>query len=116
MLITYKNVRFGVSKGELRALPEGLLLAVNPVIFTNVLLKTPNVDTLSSAAQSHPRSICTALTYQIAKVLSSSVSHVVVRGKLGKIKAQIPATTTVVTPSIMNSHCHAPSPRVPSIP
>ena len=52
MLVTYKNVRFGVGKGQPRALPKGLLLAVHPVIFANVLLQAPSVDTLLSAVPS----------------------------------------------------------------
>jgi hypothetical protein len=55
-------------------------------------------------------------TYHTAKVLSSSVSHVVVRGKLGKIKKQPNATKTVAAPSMINSHCQAPRPRAPSMP
>lgn len=51
---------------------------------------------------------------QTARDLSSSDSHFVVRGKLGNMKYDANAMTTVMDPSMMNSHRHARNPRAPS--
>jgi hypothetical protein len=42
-LETDQNVRLGIGEGQLRALPEGLIFAVDPVVLANVFLETPGI-------------------------------------------------------------------------
>lgn len=50
-----------------------------------------------------------------ASCFSSSLSQPVVLGKLGNTKMATKAITTVIHPSMMNSHLHALRPNVPSM-
>lgn len=80
---THQDVDLDINKGKLGAVPKCLLFAVHPVVFANVLLEAP-VPSSASFARSHQ--LPGVDTYQIASILSSSVNHDVVLGKLGNTK------------------------------